>query len=166
MFGWGKLAPRHDHGRAVAGADIGESQYDVALAATEYAVFIPILAAKRAFIAARMGGVVSPGPADGRDTFVDEKTFNIGAGFAAVPADKIDPRRMVDKLLEGLPSLHTIVQLIACVVVIVTPLRVSYPFVPLYRGKPVKCFVQPLQQAFIDSVLQNKISVEIEKVVL
>src|SRR6185312_6496509 len=124
------MAAGDDHRRAVAGADVRQSQDDVALAAAEDAVLIQIASPEGAPVAAGVDRVVPAGASNRGDAFVDEQPLDVRLLLAAVVAYVVNPARMVNQPLERLAHFYAVVQLEAGFIGIVTALGIAPPLAP------------------------------------
>src|SRR5262245_16946490 len=132
------MAAGDDHGRAVAGANIGQRDDDVALPAAEDTVGVQIATTQRTPIATGMHGMVPPRVADGGDALVNEQALDVALFFATVMAHIVDPTRIVDQTLERLAGFDAIVQFKASVARVIAALRIAPPLADLQGWKIVK----------------------------
>ena len=120
----------HNHRRPIPRANIGQRQNDVALTTPERAVRIAVSAAQGALITTRMGRMMAAAPSDRENCLIDKQSRNIGTLLAAIPADRLDPTRVIDEFLEWPAEFNTVMKFESAVLGIITALSVAKPSPP------------------------------------
>lgn len=161
------MAPGHHHRRAVARPDVRQREQDVDLAAAERPARVPVLAAHRAPVPARVQAEEAAAAAYRGEALVDEQPLRlgVGVGLPAVAADQVDPGRVVDELFERLSSFDDVLELAAAVAVVVRTLHVAVPLAVFERGYGVERRVEPGDVRRVDRSAQDQVSAQVEQVV-
>ena len=160
------VAAGDDHCAAIAGADVGEGEEDIDLAAAEEPVHDAILVADDCVLATGVDGEETARAPDGGEAFVDEKSADVRVAFAAIAEQAIDPCGMIDQLLEGGAGLDNILKLHAGVAVIIKALDIAPPLTDgeILR-EAVEGGIQVREEGGFDGVFEDRIAVEIEEII-
>src|SRR5579875_922143 len=124
------VAGRNDRGGAITMADIGQRHQDVDLADRPTAVVPAEQPGEPDIVAAGMNRNESAGPANVQETFVD--TQLVGAD-RDIPADLVEPFRIVDQFLEYRAALDDVLEIDAVLRAVRMDLDVADPVAGLQR---------------------------------